>query len=170
MIKFLQRSFRRLRQRADWKRKVTGGAFVIEVTSSESGWHAHLHIVLVGKYFPFKILLKNWKSITGATGVFIKRIPPSKATGYLTKYISKPGKGIDHDNSGFVSGTLYGVRLFQPFGEWYAISAKYSPKPIPCKSCKKSEGYIVDFEFRRFFKHSVNMEHIVFKVRPFDIK
>lgn len=45
-IRFLRRSFGKLRNRRLWKDKVKGGVAAIEVTNRGNGWHPHLHALI----------------------------------------------------------------------------------------------------------------------------
>jgi len=133
MAKQLLLSFRRLRQRAFWKNHVDGGAFVIEITRSSYGWHAHIHAIIMSDFIPWKKLKREWTDVSGSSGVYIKKIPKIDIVRYLTKYITKTGLSLPDQYA--ASGALKGSRLFQPFGSWYAISCQ-APKYVPqCTVC-----------------------------------
>jgi len=146
MVKSLQKSFRRLRQRSFWKRKVTGGAFVIEVTKSGDKWHAHIHAIIAGDYIPFDTLLKHWMKVSTGRGVYIKQVPTNNLVGYLTKYISKSGDGVNSYDEYIVSDSLAGVKLFQPFGNWFGWVADFKPERPCCRTCGSNAGFISQFE------------------------
>jgi len=133
MLGRLTKSFRRLRQRAGWKRRVSGGAFVIEIGGSHAGWHAHIHAIIVAKYIAFDRLLKLWISCSGGRGVFIKQIPPGAATGYLTKYLSKPA--IADADLETASLSIKSLRLFQPFGCWMKLLKEFHEEKPGCPKC-----------------------------------
>jgi len=135
MIKKLVSGFRRLRNRIDWKRKFWGGGFVIEVTGGPGNWHAHLHIIGYFQFINWHKLLKAWKHITGSTGVWIENASAKTAISYVTKYLSKQDK-LDPEISVVIGKSLKHLRLFQPLGNWNALSKDYSDPPSTCPHCK----------------------------------
>lgn len=149
MIKILSRSFRKLRQQKGWKKRVTGGAHVIEITRSEHGWHAHIHAVIAGSYFPFKSLLEMWKKCSPGHGVYIKMIPEKLVVNYLTKYITKRSDTFIDDDEYDVSYALKGLKLFNPFGQWFGWSKDLKEEHPPCPDCGSTCGYITEFDIPR---------------------
>jgi hypothetical protein len=133
MLRSITRAFRKLRQRAAWKRRVLGGAFVIECGYGVAGWHAHIHALVFARYFAFERLLKLWLSCSGGRGVFIKLIPPGAATNYLTKYLSKPA--TPESLTEIASDSLKGFRLFQPFGIWMKLLKDFHDTRPGCPNC-----------------------------------
>lgn len=129
-------SFRRLRQRAFWRRYVDGGATVVEVKHAADGWHAHLHIVLEAKYIPWERLRVHWEAISGGTGCHIKRIPPSAIIRYVTKYVTKSELPLDRQLS--ASEALRGTRLFQPFGAWHKPMLDIKVPAAFCGTCERA--------------------------------
>lgn len=89
----LHQAFRRLRSAKVWKDRVKGGLFVLEVTRNvDAGtWHPHLHVLVDGEYFDWKLLRSAWEQASrGATVVDIRAVHDrAKAALYLTSYISK---------------------------------------------------------------------------------
>lgn len=141
-VAHLVRSFRRFRQRAYVKKNVAGGAFVVEITHSDSGWHAHIHAIIESAYMPWGRLLALWTECSGGTGIFIKRIPVSAIVKYLTKYITK--SDLEADLQFVASAALKGSRLFQPFGQWHnPINAIKVPLCV-CGQCGYSDWYFGD--------------------------
>lgn len=94
LIRHLYRSFRRLRQRAIWKRHVTGGAAFLEVAWSEArqSWHPHLHAMLEGRYIDLQDLKRAWLAATGDSHDVHIRLIRNHVTAirYVTKYATKP--------------------------------------------------------------------------------
>lgn len=86
--------FARLRKTVLWQSKVTGGAAFLEVTYNPDrcSWHAHLHLLCVGSYFPKTELSNTWLRITGDSHITDIRLAnsPQHAATYVTKYVSKP--------------------------------------------------------------------------------
>lgn len=137
MIGDLLRSFRRLRQRIEWKNKVDGGCFVVEVTGRPGSWHAHLHIIMHSRWFSVETLFKLWQQCSPGRGVWIDDIPPNQAVAYCVKYISKPSVPdhvLDEVNDGMI-----GLRLFHPFGTWHSLNIRYKKPSAACSECGKQE-------------------------------
>ena len=85
--------FRRLRLDKRWKQRVKGGVWTYEVTRGTNGeqWHAHLHILADGDYYPQQELSIDWaKATNGSMIVDIRRVDSRGAAAkYITKYIAK---------------------------------------------------------------------------------
>jgi len=133
MVKKLLHSFRKLRNRAFWKRQFVGGCFVIEIKGVPGKWHAHLHIILQGKYTPQAVILKHWRSVAGNGGAFISVCDKRGVIFYLTKYLTKECEA--GSDSSAISDVLKDFRLFQPFGIWHGLLPKYQPKKMSCPDC-----------------------------------
>jgi hypothetical protein len=133
MLASLCRSFRKLRQRAFWKSHVAGGAFVIEVTSREGFFHAHIHAIIYARFIEWKTLLNLWMQVSSGRGVFIQRIPVSQVVRYLSKYVSKPCSSGEITE--LTHNALSHFRLFSPFGTWYSLSSKFVMKKACCPHC-----------------------------------
>lgn len=65
-IKKLYDSFRKIRQRAYFKRHVSGGVwfFQIKQSSATGEWHPHIHCLVAGRFLPHADLKSLWKKIT----------------------------------------------------------------------------------------------------------
>lgn len=118
-------SFRRLRARAFWKEKVTGGAAFLEVTlgKQRDHWHAHLHVLLEGKYIPRRQLASTWWDITGDSKIVDIRLVRDApgAMRYITKYVTKPLPSCvlrDDDRLAHAIKALAGRKLLYAFGSW----------------------------------------------------
>jgi hypothetical protein len=120
----LRRSFRKLRQRSLFKRSMSSGIGVIQVTynAASDEWHPHLHVLVYGSYIPVGKLSQAWKHAShGSTVVDIRQVrETSKVIDYITRYISRP---IDFDEAPpperlreFVR-TLKGARMLIAFGK-----------------------------------------------------
>lgn len=133
MVSFLIKSFRKLRSKSTWKRYVSGGAYVIEITGYEGNWHAHLHCIIAAYWFPQVIILKLWRSIVNKGGAHIKPAQKDSTIRYLLKYISKTDS--PPLEAGLISDTLKGYRLYQPFGLFVSLLKNYRPVPLPCPYC-----------------------------------
>lgn len=133
MVRFLVRSFRKFRSRKVFKAGALGGAYVVELTHNDSGWHAHLHVVLHNYYIPQSELLSSWRSIVGEGGVFIKTIPKGAIINYLSKYMCKIElTGTLQEEA---SSALKGLRLFTVFGLWHDLLPGWTKIPFECPEC-----------------------------------
>lgn len=133
MVSKLIRSFRKLRSLPYWKQHVSGGAFVMEITHGDAGWHAHIHAVIASRIMPFETLKKIWLKCSGYTGIHIKRIWKGQMTFYLTKYLSKCS--VPNDLRDDVNKCLAGRRLFQPFGSWHSLNKLWVRTVSKCSKC-----------------------------------
>jgi hypothetical protein len=138
-VRDLQVAFRRLRQRAFWKKYVRGGAYFIEFKHSDKGWNPHLHILLESAYIPVKELSKHWASVSPGRIVDIRKIPLGAAVGYVTKYCSK--LDLSEDLQFEASDALKGKRLFTLFGKWARIPVVDNFQYIVCKNCGVSAWF-----------------------------
>jgi hypothetical protein len=134
--KKLLKSFRKLRQRAEWKKYVLGGVFVLEVKHGKVGWHVHIHAIIQSKYWKWNRILSLWTKCSGGTACHIKQIPVNKAVGYITKYVSKAS--VEPELTASCSAVLKGCRLFNPFGTWYKLNKTYPKKTFVCPECGSS--------------------------------
>ncbi|MBA7661151.1 hypothetical protein ES703_69164 [subsurface metagenome] len=146
MLKHLVKSFRKLRQRAFWKQYVAGGAFVLEVTGRPGNWHAHLHVIIEARFIPYDKLLALWKLVSGSQGVWIEKMPKKNIVGYLTKYLSKCS--VPDFLTDDISEAISGFRLFQPFGNWYAVNLTFQTKKQGCPTCGRHSFLPMDILYR----------------------
>lgn len=133
MLRHLVQSFRKLRNRKAWRRYVSGGAFVLEITGGPGDWHGHLHIVAQCLFFPQHLLLEKWRAVAGIAGAFIKPVGRQAIARYLSKYITKPSDSDQYVQE--INDSLRNIRMFQPFGSWFKLLKKYTPKRFPCPRC-----------------------------------
>lgn len=118
-------AFGKLRRRASWKDRVTGGAGFLEITRGREGghWHPHLHLIVEGRYFPKQLLVDTWLELTGDSYVVdIKLIrEPAIVARYVTKYASKPlDSKLLKEHAALVEAidSLRGRKLLYAFGTW----------------------------------------------------
>lgn len=126
-------SFRRLRQRRSWAKRVAGGAYVIEVIGTPGNWHAHLHVIVLSSYLPQKQLASEWSKCSPGRIVYIQAIPPSAIISYVTKYVAKTDLHPDYQAA--ASDALKGFRLFQPFGSLHLVAAACPKVLCSCQKC-----------------------------------
>ena len=121
----LYAAFRRIRQTAAWKKRVTGGIAFLEVNRNRNThrWHVHFHVIAEGKYFGVGPLSYLWHRSTGdSTNVDIRLIRNTDhAARYVTKYATKAtdvnALADEHAFDEYVTATA-GRRLIVPFGTW----------------------------------------------------
>lgn len=93
-IRRLATSFRKLRETPNWKQRVKGGVYVIEVTRNiaTGTWHPHLHILFDGTFYPQSQLADEWQAITGDSRiVWLNRVGNKRNSArYAAKYAAKP--------------------------------------------------------------------------------
>lgn len=130
----LTRCFSRLRSRQLWKSTVTGGVGFLEIKRSArlDRWHAHLHLIVEGKYIPKASLKKAWHEVTGDSFVVDIRFVHDKelAAKYVTKYASKPMDPSiirDADLLREAIEALRSRRLCLTFGTWRGVSLTETP-------------------------------------------
>lgn len=143
-VKHLVASFRRLRQRAFFKKAVIGGAFVIEITGEHGCWHAHIHAVLYSYYMHWEKLYRLWHKVSGGQHIHIGMVPPLACAKYLTKYVSK-GCDIPEHSRVEANEALKSFRLYNPFGSWYHLSAEYVPDKPGCPMCGGHQWCSLDY-------------------------
>lgn len=130
----LYTSFRRLRQRVFWKRRVEGGIAFVEIKWNQSAkrWHPHLHVLTHGAYIPQKDLGKEWYAVTGDSWIVDVRLVKDARSGadYVAKYATK-GYDVsvtnDVDRLKEAMLAMHGKRLVIAFGDWKGFSLRDAP-------------------------------------------
>ena len=121
-VSFLQQSFARLRQRAYWKEKVTGGIWFLQVKRGKNSglWHPHLHILIDGSYIEQGRLSALWELVTfGSPVIDIRRLHDvEKTASYVARYTARPAELADMPPADRVEviEALFGKRLCGTFG------------------------------------------------------
>ena len=153
----LVKCFRKLRQRKHWKRCVSMGYAVLEVTFHKAGtrspngrlrtydeWHPHLHAVVATSGIDWAWIHKAWREITGdSTNLDFEKVRSNeKAAFYVGKYIGKPPDVSLQGNLERMTEyyrCLQGRRMLMPFG----ATAKHrlpprEPSPGSIQVCRFS--------------------------------
>lgn len=134
LLSHLSISFSKLRQRSQWKKRVTGGVAFLEIkwNAHLSRWNVHLHILASGKYYKTGLLSALWLEITGNSKIVDLAFVHDRkhAARYITKYASKPLDPTviavpDRLDEAIVA--LKGRRLCTTFGTWRGIKLTDSP-------------------------------------------
>lgn len=127
-------SFSRLRRRAIWRKRVTGGVSFVELKWSDElqRWNVHLHAIVQGLYIKQGLLTQAWKHITGDSLIVdIRAVKDNRTvTRYVTKYACKPlHPSVLHDDDKLREAivSLKGRRLATTFGDWRGVLLTPSP-------------------------------------------
>lgn len=133
-LDLLLASFRRLRQRAWWRRLVEGGVAIVEVKRSRDGrrWHPHLHVLVLGRYMPHSELSSEWEAASrGSCIVDIRLVRQrAKTLEYITTYAAKPmshAASNSREETAEAIVALSGRRLVVPFGCLHGQTTITSP-------------------------------------------
>jgi len=135
-VNLLVKSFRRLRQRAYFKKRVRGGAYFIEFKHTDEGWNPHLHVLIESAFLPVQILSKHLSSVGAGQICDIRRIPPGAAINYVTKYCTKLDlpKALQYQ----ATEVLRNKRLFTVFGAWGGKKLPVGNSKAVCGDCGTS--------------------------------
>lgn len=130
----LSSAFRRLRSTAFWRKRVTGGCAFLEVKWIEetTRWHAHMHVIVQGRYLKQTLLSKHWHRITQDSYVVDIRMArdAEAVANEVAKYATKPLSGdLLHDHAHLCEAmvALKGKRLIVTFGNWQSVSMTAKP-------------------------------------------
>jgi hypothetical protein len=137
-LRFLRRSFAALRQRPEWRARVKGGVYAIELTrNSATGlWHPHLHVLIDNKYFPQRLLTRLWSDVLGDAGrVDIRQVASrAKACREVSKYVGQLPSIADWPDTAVLqyAEAVHGMRMLQGFGTAFA-AARAEPDQKPAE-------------------------------------
>lgn len=125
MLARLYAAFRKLRQRTEWKNRVTGGVAFTEIVFNEVElrWHAHLHLLAEGCFYPQDELSKSWKRVTGDSSIVHITLvkSPAHALQYVTKYLTKaanPLATLSEEHALEFVKSIHGLKQIISFGSW----------------------------------------------------
>lgn len=150
MITSLIVAFRRLRSRNLWKESVRGGVYVLEVTHSVKGWHAHLHVIMMARYIPQHFLSRIWKAVSGSPVLDIRQVKGKSPVGYVTHYLTK--FDLPPEVAAEAEAAIRNRRLWSPFGIAHDLNQQYKPAPVPCPHCGQC-AWISERAIERGFAH-----------------
>lgn len=125
-IAALTASFRVLRDSTEWRRHVSGGVYVIEVTRNDSTklWHAHIHVIFDGRFWAQRDISRVWLRVTGDSPVVDVRAVHSRtsAANYVAKYVAKPTGSVTWPANALCeyADAMHGRRMVHTFGASYA--------------------------------------------------
>ena len=138
-LNHLRTSFAKLRRTPEWKEKISGGAYVIEITRNpkDGRWHPHIHILARGVYFPLRLLSALWAGITtDSMNVWITQANARHAN-HLAKYAAKPPRLETWPVEAIQEYALatHGARMVQTFGSFHALKLEDSDRePEPAEN------------------------------------
>lgn len=121
-IEFLTESFRTLRQRAFWKKRVTGGIWFLQVKRGKNSgcWHPHLHMLIDGSSLEQARLSELWEQVTfGSPVIDIRRVHDiEEVAKYVARYCARPAmlKNMPLIDRVEVISSLFRKRLSGTFG------------------------------------------------------
>ena len=145
MVRHITTSFRKLRQTTFWKKKVSGGAYVIEITRGNlpGYWHAHIHAIISNRFFRVETLFEAWHKASNSYNCHIDLIGKDAIKRYLTKYITK--SKLSADDAYLAAMALKGCRLFTPFGSWHKSAIGCPKIKLCCPECGSTEMTQLEF-------------------------
>lgn len=129
--------FRELRRRKEWRAHVTGGLYAFEATFrlDRSTWHAHLHLIIDGRFFPQPTIKALWHAVTGDSSiVHIEAVHDAQAQArYLARYINTPAD-LSHwpvEAIAEYADAVHGRRLLHTFGNLHGANPDAADDPEP---------------------------------------
>jgi hypothetical protein len=161
--RFIKKSFRKLRQKKNWKTKMRGGIASFELTIDKAGqWHYHCHILAQRKSFDRyeqSDLSDDWNKATCGKGFIadIRQVDLKDGFREVLKYSFKP---LDVEKNRFDSDKLRQfnelskrARLAESFGEFYGLEVEedaeneHQPEQLevgsPCPDCSEPLHFVL---------------------------
>jgi len=135
-IAHMRASFAKLRRTPQWREKVRGGAYILEITHNpkKNSWHPHIHILWDGLYFDQRLLSALWCDASDGSMVVWTSAASARHAAYLAKYAGKP-PNINHWKSAAIAEYAIATsrsRMLQTFGNMHGIPVEDSdPRPEP---------------------------------------
>lgn len=126
-------SFKRLRLKPLWKKKIRGGVwfFQIKKSTNDERWHPHLHILAHGDYIDKFELSAIWKGITNDSKIVdVKKVTNAKsAAQYVARYASTPIDimEVDEDDLLRIALAFKGRRICGTFGTAKGLQLSIMP-------------------------------------------
>lgn len=125
----LRKSWTNLRGMKFFEDNVQAGAYAIEITrgSTGSGWHVHIHALIVANWVAYDEWVAGWSKATGgSTGVYIKPArEKERDVAYVCKYATKgidPAICDDHEATVECIIALRARRLIGFLGDWHNLT------------------------------------------------
>lgn len=126
-------AFRKLRRRAYFQNRITGGVWFFQLTFNKhtEQWHPHIHCLVAGKFLPQSQLKSLWHKITGDS--YVVDIRPVKdlqgCANEVARYATTPADltAVDLDRATEVYYATKGRRIC---GSW-GTARKLALRPTP---------------------------------------
>lgn len=144
-LRDMRRALAQLRRHPEWKRRVAGGVYTVEITrNAQTGlWHPHLHLLIDSAYFPQPLLARLWGEVMeGGENVWIRQVLNSRNAAWeISKYVGKPPPAESWPIPATVAyaEAVHGMRMLQTFG---ASHGKRLPDENPHPDVKPQGKYI----------------------------
>jgi len=149
----LIRAFRKLRSLVNWRDRVRGGVYFLELTRNQDTqtWHPHLHLLCEGKYYDVYDLSRDWLRSSGDSHVVhITLVRDKRAIeAYVTKYLTKPLNSTlyaDEHALADAMSALHGRRTVGAFGSWtrYKLLSPNDRPPV------RLVGWLAELRLRAY--------------------
>ena len=157
----ITRCFSKLRQRAFWKKRVTGGVGFIELkwSTKTDAWHVHIHCLLHGRYLPQVDVSRLWYAITGDSRITDIRFVRDnrQAARYVAKYASKPFDRFVLSQRALLQDVVLatkGKRLVLAFGDWKGVQVTHRPS----EAAWENLGHVEDIALKAKLGDSLAVE------------
>lgn len=140
----LKDGLRLLRLRLKRHPRFTNFEFLAVFERHKSGF-PHLHLLIRGKYLPWKWLRSTWKSITGAHQIDIRKIDTrDKAVFYVAKYIGKDLTAFEGCKRWWRSHSFSeeDTEEYEPDNE-FARSGTWEVSPHALRYVLRASGYAI---------------------------
>jgi hypothetical protein len=136
-VRALRRAFGKLRRRPEWKGRVRGGFYSVEIKLSRADglWHVHLHAVIDAAFIPQPELVRLWgECMDGGLCVWIRRVEKVRNVCYqVSKYVSKPPNVREWQGWQIRDwlDAVAGTRMIQGFGTCFGVDKVELPdRPV----------------------------------------
>ena len=140
-IRFLRKSFNKLKRTPIWKSSVIGGCAILEVKREPKAWkeradgskyqtsglwHPHLHMMTTGTWIDANAVRDAWEKITGGSRGFDVRVVDREesACNYIAKYVNKATNAAVVCNPEWLVEfiqAMRGSRTYNVFGKWVGV-------------------------------------------------
>lgn len=133
----LAESFRKLRQRGEWRDHVRGGIYAIQVTrgSDGAGWHVHLHVVWDGRFWEQRSISRMWEEVTGDSPVVDVRavVDRAQAAKYISRYVAHTDSVAGWSDDAIIEYAIAmrGRRTLHTFGSMHGASVDEAKNDEP---------------------------------------
>lgn len=145
----LHEAFRSLRKTEGWRKRVRAGVWSIEVTRNKGTgrWHAHIHLLYAGEFFPQAELSRLWEEATGDSRIVDVRAVADreKTARYIAEYVAKPAEAGSWSEGEICeyAEAMHGRRLIHTFGAEHGANVD----PEPASEVKEGAEIVAPLKF-----------------------